>query len=784
MREALGDAGIGSASHPVIMDYIKFIYKTKKKPGFDGDSSIRYFNNLLKGSFVKSADYFSEILILSNNLIQLEDPNVGTTSLKVVINYVMTTIKSKNIDKVRAVLDSRIFLKCINFLQTDDVHLKETILELVRESTLSFNRDHLYLYEHYNVNTKFDNVMDVKPKTADEIQRNFGLVSHLALSNEDKMDKENYINCIRNYFSVNSKVCEKYIRQICMAISVPSFFVSLTSIIKSNSEIIRNKVHCLEIIYNLTNAPFSILRNLSHSSIDSFPTFAKIFIIQRSSKKNKVNEYLLPYAMKIFKNLTLDARKDVVKIMENTVGLRTLLREQNVVIPKKMNLSLLTSLIQEVDAHYVNFNNEMLFEASKLTISRYSGSSSRVRTEKLTEFEELLRICCTKIICWMKFESSHTNDYSITLLQDLIFRFIENIKMYFDNLMPYYQTNETITTCMIYISNFLETLVNMGFEYMFFDTVTTKRGSSNIQWLMLQIYNINNYHQILGIHEKPEEEEKLLEYRINQIQDLDERSKELLKFIQNSGCLVKYTNCRIAQSAHSLLRMAMTVVDMNDPGYNSLLENSHFVHFFSSLIQKQYSLLQMFIRTRTESIHVISRYVEESNLRLRIFEGLLKSSSSSIKQELLESQTIQRIVQVLLAAKSELDVSFYRSNYKFLVFRNFLPFRAEALSMISLIFWNKKDNERIYNELINELIKGNCLRIEMENMRQKKNKLLKISSLSFFSRLVHSNDKHINYLLREQGIYKAILREFEEDKELLSLFKETHKTINDVESLF
>lgn len=137
-----------------------------------------------------------------------------------------------------------------------------------------------------------------------------------------------------------------------------------------------------------------------------------------------------------------------------------------------------------------------------------------------------------------------------------------------------------------------------------------------------------------------------------------------------------------------------------------------------------------------------------------------------MKQELLESQCIQRVIHTLLASKTELDVSFYRSNYKFLVFRDFLPFRAEALSMISLIFWNKKENERIYNELINEIIKSNSLRNELENLVQKKNKLLKLSALSFFSRLVHSGDKHINYLMVNDFTYLSVnttsMRHFKE----------------------
>lgn len=784
MREAYGDAGLGSAHHPVILDYIKFIHTTKKKPGFEAESTIGYFNALLKNSSSKTAEYYSEIMILSNNLVSLEDPSVGTTSLKVIVNYVNTILKAKSIEKVRAVLDSRIFLKCINFLQSDDVHLRETILELIEEATKSFNRDHLYLFEQYDVNAKFDNIMDVKPKSADEIQKNFGLVSHLALTSEDKMDKSNYINCVRNYFAINSKICEKYIRQICMAISLPSFFVSISTILKTNIEILRNKVHCLEIVYNLTNAPYGLLRNLSHSSIDSFSTLAKFFVTVRSGKKNKLNEYLLPYAVKIFKNLIVDSRRDLMKMMENAVGLRTLLREQNLVIPRRFNLGSLAELIQSVDVYFKNYSKDMIKESNLLTISRYSGNKTRVKTEHLTIFESMLKQCCIKIICWLTYESKTINENSVSILQDIIYRFIENIKFYFESMVPHYQTNETITSCMLSISNFLESLVNLGFDYVLMDTVLTTRGRANIEWLMLQIYHIYNYHQALGVQEKPEEDEKLLEFRINKIEDLEERGKELINFIQNSACLVKYSNCRIAQSGHSFMRIIMELLEKNDPEYNSIFEATHLVYFISALFQKQYSLLQMFIRTKTESIHVIGRYVEESNLRIRTFEGLLKCTNAIVKQEVLESQMIHRIINTLLASKTELDVGFYRSNYKFLVFRNFLPFRAEALAMISLIFWNKAENDHIYNELINEIIKANSLRTELEYLRQKKNRLLKLSALSFFSRLVHSGDRHINYLMREQGVYDALSKEFEEDRELAILFRDTCRIIQNMDSVF
>jgi hypothetical protein len=616
MKEAFGEAGLGSSTHPVLMDYNRFVQSLMKKPKFEAENTMNYINNLLKGAMVKTVDYFSEILILGSNMITLEDPNSGTTSLKVVINYVATILKSKNVDKVRAVLDSRIVLKCINFLQSENAQLKESILELIFEATKSFTRDHLYLYEQYDVNSKFDSIMDVKPRTADEVQKNFGLVSHLALTSEDKMNKANYINCVRNYFDLNAKISEKYIRQISMAVAVPSFFVCLTTIVKTSAELLRSKTFCLDIIYNLTNAPFNVVRHFGHSSIDTLNTLAKIFVIKRSGKKNKVNEYLLPYSLKIFKNLVLDGRREVLRMLENAVGLRTLLREQQLVIPRRQTLATLAGLIDEVDVYYKNHFRDMLLEANQLVISRYAGlGGARVKTAHLLRFEALLRDCCVRVVCWLQFESARTGEYSVSMLQDLMYRLLENLKYYFETFIDHYQTNETITACMLAISNFFETLANLGFEYMIFDTVDATRGLSNTEWLMLQVYNIYNFHQILGLEEKPEEGEKLLEHKINKIPDMEERGKELIKFITNSACLTKYTNCRIAQSAHSFLRMLMNIIEKNDPDYNSLLEASHFVYFYSTLIQKQYSLLQMFIRTKTESIHVIG--VRDSNTALR-----------------------------------------------------------------------------------------------------------------------------------------------------------------------
>jgi len=67
--------------------------------------------------------------------------------------------------------------------------------------------------------------------------------------------------------------------------------------------------------------------------------------------------------------------------------------------------------------------------------------------------------------------------------------------------------------------------------------------------------------------------------------------------------------------------------------------------------------------------------------------------------------------------------------------------------MVSIIIWNKDLHPRIYSELINECIKANTFEVEGENVRQKSNKLRKLSAMNILSRLIKADDKQVMFLL-------------------------------------
>jgi len=82
----------------------------------------------------------------------------------------------------------------------------------------------------------------------------------------------------------------------------------------------------------------------------------------------------------------------------------------------------------------------------------------------------------------------------------------------------------------------------------------------------------------------------MLEVKTNRITDLEERADNLLKFVKNSVNLKKYCENPIIQSAHSILRMFMNILNKKDAEYDYLLERCKFGFWFAGIAQKQYSL--------------------------------------------------------------------------------------------------------------------------------------------------------------------------------------------------
>ena len=146
-----------------------------------------------------------------------------------------------------------------------------------------------------------------------------------------------------------------------------------------------------------------------------------------------------------------------------------------------------------------------------------------------------------------------------------------------------------------------------------------------------------------------------------------------------------------------------------------------------------------------------------------------------------------------MISETEFDVTFYRSNYKFLPFRNFQPFRNEGICLISIIFWNREQVPKIYSELINEMIKSNTLFTEIEHLKQRKNKLTRLSAFAFFSRIISNRDSHVFFLMviifwfkklqKQQFMFENIETEMEAQVDLKHVYPDLYNFLTSGSSI-
>lgn len=63
---------------------------------------------------------------------------------------------------------------------------------------------------------------------------------------------------------------------------------------------------------------------------------------------------------------------------------------------------------------------------------------------------------------------------------------------------------------------------------------------------------------------------------------------------------------------------------------------SNFGKFFTNLMKKQYFLLDEYTKSKTEKIHIINNYIEETNFRIKTFENIMKGNNDLLKETVIQ----------------------------------------------------------------------------------------------------------------------------------------------------
>lgn len=107
-------------------------------------------------------------------------------------------LRSNNTDKMKLLLDSRASVYLIPYLNTSDLHVRSSLLEIFLEISNGFS----------NMNFSYTNQRELK---SEEIHKNFGIVAHMNSVYEDKLDRQRYIECANNYYYLKQQINRQYL---------------------------------------------------------------------------------------------------------------------------------------------------------------------------------------------------------------------------------------------------------------------------------------------------------------------------------------------------------------------------------------------------------------------------------------------------------------------------------------------------------------------------------------------------------------------------------------------
>lgn len=89
-----------------------------------------------------------------------------------------------------------------------------------------------------------------------------------------------------------------------------------------------------------------------------------------------------------------------------------------------------------------------------------------------------------------------------------------------------------------------------------------------------------------------------------------------------------------------------------------------------------------------------------------------------------------------------------------------------------MIFDQRHSVENIFDELVSEMVKGNTLLCEYQNLKQTSKKLTRLSAFAFFSIVVRMKNSQLLFLMKQSWLFEKILAEMDGNVELKPVYPE------------
>lgn len=86
---------------------------------------------------------------------------------------------------------------------------------------------------------------------------------------------------------------------------------------------------------------------------------------------------------------------------------------------------------------------------------------------------------------------------------------------------------------------------------------------------------------------------------------------------------------------------------------------------------------------------LLDSYVKKNEIRLNTVEFLCRSHEHTLKDQLLKSQFLEKVVGDYIRDFSEFNIQYSKIDVEFLAFRKSFPLRLEAISIFNTILMQR-----------------------------------------------------------------------------------------------
>ena len=819
-KEAFGDKCLGNSNYIVIKNYFLTInsYTNNVANQLENPLINNRINNYLsfigrdqqikiKYSFINT-DYVNQILSLTDMATKLfyKSGNESThfqnlEDKRNALSYIHTILQNRNSYKIRGCLDFKIHFIIQQFLYTNqnNLSIRKEIFNILKEISLC-------LVDMNEINWMFGNNFDkvfgeiYKEKTDlidfcetygygkdSNWDSNFSLVDFM---NKLLNQPHTFVLYFTSRFlSINLKKSVDsyitYMKEFGNMFTKPLCLTPLIKAIKNPSENFVTKQLALDIIFNLMlSNEKKIIFNFNLTLCNFYELLVNtvrncIQLPKHLQAQNDDTKSAEVNADKLFKDSVKSVIKIIIELQNPYIKTQIFscptmlkyMKQNNLVFKARMDINEIENKFNEISKTYLN-------KDSKLPPNNYDKIDGKI----------IFWINCFK--CWIFHIGKEKINNYITNIKNVMYVIYKILNNEWNQGIK-----NNIKNCLVFnIIKLYEWIIKNYYHEFIFPKDDESLSLQIIISFMNKIRdnNLTMKDIIIKINKMnvaKTDKNYFTKSKTSRSQQLSKEKED--PYVPNLFGNKSYTLQKIYNYITiKMFNIVYIIFSQNDPFYNKLFEKIKFGVLLSELFKIQYETISLFLEQENIDTSVLDNYTAEVRIRLGLFESMMKLSKKydDIKMQFIENDFINYIFKNLIFDYRTFKTDFKKLTLEFLAFKTSYVLRAEALSILNIIF--KKNNNIngrtkmdcfVFDEVIRNIRVFNFVPNQLTLIKKKVKGNEVLSAIAFFNMILSNNDREIINIMNLENASDYFIYAIQKDNSIKKIYPFIPEYINKVQ---